>query len=254
MAASAAASQARCDVLGVLHTVCGGITINDPRLGEGIVALLLQLLDGLEHVPPGGARARGREHAGVDFALLAVQERLDARHLHRLGKLEGALVDRLLDTDEVDALPILWDAVLLCVEHLMVDVVGVEVLETLEDVFEVLAPLDPHETRDILKHEDPWLCLFNILSDLEEDRSSALLVAEALLQARAGEGLAREARHVEVRLGRGGVVPFREVIIPDLGREIGHDSRFDVLVDIAREEVVDLDTQVPQGHYRRLHP
>merc|ERR1740121_2014163 len=136
----------------------------------------------------------------------------------------------------------------------MMDRVRAELFEALEDVLEVLALLDPDEPDDVLQNEGPWLCHLDALPDLEEDGPPALLVREALLETRQGERLTGEPGQVEVSLLRGRIVPGHEVVVPHLRGEVGHDRRLHMRIDVTREEVVDLNAQIPERHHRGLHP
>mmetsp|Transcript_79048 Transcript_79048/g.256355 ORF Transcript_79048/g.256355 Transcript_79048/m.256355 type:complete len:283 (-) Transcript_79048:11-859(-) len=253
MSLGAAAREARRHVVHEFHAVLAAVDVDDPGFGVRVVACREELLvDGLD-VPVRRARTFGGQAGGIDLPLARLQEFLDADVRKRLRPHEVALIVRLLNAHEINPLAVLRDTVVLCVQDLVVKVVSAEILKALLDVLVVLAALDRGEPHHIFKDEDLGLLAVDVLADAPEDRAPAPLVCEALLLARRAEGLAGEARDIQVGLGGRGVVALREVVVPLLGREVRHDRLLSVHVHIAREDMVHVHAQVLQRHHRGLH-
>mmetsp|Transcript_98059 Transcript_98059/g.305376 ORF Transcript_98059/g.305376 Transcript_98059/m.305376 type:complete len:255 (-) Transcript_98059:98-862(-) len=237
----------------ILHARAGAVAVDDEGDLQRVGALAHDVAQGRADVGPGVARAGGRQIRRGGPTLARLQEQLDAWQRHGLGEVEAAVVRPFLDADDVDAATAMRHAVLLCVEHLGIEVVDSKVLQGLQDGPEVLPLFYLDEARHVLQHENARFPLLQVVQDVEEDLSPAPPVLEALLQPGRGERLAGKTCHVQVRLRGARVVPLREVVIEDLGGEVCHDGPLGILVDVAGEDVVYGDAQIVQRHEGRLH-
>ena len=91
---------------------------------------------------------------------LGVQKSVDAGSRCRRWELKSAVVVFCADSNEVDAPALVWDAVLLRVEHLRVNVVGSQPPQSRHDCLVVLSAPKPQKPGNILQHKSPRRLFF----------------------------------------------------------------------------------------------
>eukprot|EP00419_Tripos_fusus_P023221 CAMPEP_0172704920 /NCGR_PEP_ID=MMETSP1074-20121228/42015_1 /TAXON_ID=2916 /ORGANISM="Ceratium fusus, Strain PA161109" /LENGTH=93 /DNA_ID=CAMNT_0013527167 /DNA_START=305 /DNA_END=586 /DNA_ORIENTATION=- len=88
----------------------------------------------------------------------------------------------LANANEIDPPTAVWNAMLLCVHDLRINVVRLQCIQGFQDCTVILTTLDFDEARNVFQHEDSGFLLFQVVTDMPEDLTTPPSIRKTLLQ------------------------------------------------------------------------